>query len=403
MKAPAPRRAAENYNLTINAGFLGYVVQAIVNNFVPLLFLQLQSEFGISLSKITLLITFNFGIQLLIDLTSAVFVDRIGYRASMIIANAAAAAGLILLTILPGVFADPFAGILISVMVYAVGGGLLEVVVSPVVEACPTENHEAAMSLLHSFYCWGHVLVVIVSTLFFSFVGIESWRTLALLWTIIPIADLLIFTVCPVGTLTEEGERGATFKELAGNKIFWLLMLMMICSGASEQAVSQWASTFAEQGLGITKTLGDLLGPMMFAVMMGTSRTIYGKLGDRMDLHRFMSVCAGLCLLSYAVIVLVPNPFVALIGCALTGFSVGIFWPGTFSLGSNSIRGGGTLMFAMFALAGDIGCLGGPTAAGAVASLCGDNLKAGIGAAVVFPVLMAVGIFLEKRMRGLRK
>lgn len=393
---------SENWQLTINGCFLGYVVQAVVNNFVPLLFLHFQSEFGIPLSQITLLITLNFGIQLLIDFASSGFVDRIGYRASMILANVTAAAGLALLTVLPSLLPDAFAGILISVMVYAVGGGLLEVLVSPVMETCPSENKEAAMSLLHSFYCWGHVLVVLLSTFFFTFVGIDHWRVLALLWTLIPLADLVIFLRCPIGSLIAEGERGLSLRELAGNRLFWVLMLMMVCSGASEQAVSQWASTFAEQGLGVSKTMGDLLGPMLFAALMGTSRAIYGKLGERIDLRKFMSFSTVLCIVSYLIVIFMPNPIISLIGCGLVGFSVGILWPGTFSIGAENIRNGGTVLFAMFALAGDIGCMSGPTIAGEAASLAGENLRVGIAVAIIFPLLMLAGILLEKRLRQAR-
>ena len=387
----------QNFRLTQRACFLGYIVQAVVNNFVPLLFLQFQSEFGIPLSQITLLITFNFGIQLLIDLLSSGFIDRIGYRASMILANLTAVVGLALLTILPGVLPNAFIGILLSVMIYAVGGGLLEVLVSPIMEACPSDNHEAAMSLLHSFYCWGHVLVVLLTTIFFAVIGIAHWRVLALLWTLIPLIDLLLFTRCPIGTLVEEGERGLSMKELAGNRFFWVLMLMMLCAGASEQAVSQWASTFAEQGLGVSKTLGDLLGPMLFAFLMGLSRLLHGKCGGKLDLRNMLLSSAVLCLLSYLIIILSPNPFLSLLGCGLVGFSVGILWPGTFSLGTGALRNGGTLMFAMFALAGDIGCTSGPSIAGAAASAFADNLKVGIGVAIVFPVLMIAGILLERR------
>lgn len=402
MKQNRPVNEKMNYQPTIYASFLGYIVQAVVNNFVPLLFLHFQSEFGIPLSQITLLITFNFGIQLVLDFTSTLFVDKIGYRASMIIANASSIIGFLLLTFLPDVLPSAFVGILISVMIYAVGGGLTEVLISPIVEACPTDNKETAMSLLHSFYCWGHVGVILISTIFFRVVGIDHWRILAALWTIVPAVDLVAFCRVPIAPIVPEGEEGMKLSDLARNKVFWALMLMMLCAGASEQAVSQWASTFAEKGLGITKTLGDLMGPMFFAIMMGTSRAMFAKLGNRMDLRRFFSFSVVLCIASYLMIVFVPNPLLSLLGCGLCGFSVGIFWPGTFSFAAAAIHNGGTAMYAMFALAGDIGCGGGPTFAGAVASAFGENLKIGIGAAIVFPVLMALGLFLEQRLVRMR-
>lgn len=387
----------KDYRKTIYACFLAYIVQAVVNNFVPLLFLTFESQLGVPLSRITFLITFNFGVQLLVDLVSPKFIDRIGYRASMLIANAFAAAGLVLLTVLPFVMKDPFTGLLLAVTVYAVGGGLLEVIVSPIVESCPTDNKEAAMSMLHSFYCWGHVGVVLISTMFFAVFGISAWRTMAVLWALIPLADLIMFTRAPIAPLMEEGETGLTFRKLAGNRLFWTMMVMMLCAGASEQAVSQWASTFAESGLGVSKTLGDLMGPMMFAVLMGTSRVIYGKRGEKMDLKRFMMLSAVMCILSYLMIVFVPSAVAGLLGCALTGFAVGIFWPGTFSLAAKEIRGGGTLMYALFALAGDVGCSGGPTLAGQVAAAFGNDLHRGILAAIVFPAVMGICLLSLRR------
>ena len=387
-----------NYQLTMYACFIGYIVQAIVNNFIPLLFVTFQKQYSIPLSQITLLITLNFGIQLLVDMLSTGFVDRIGYRASVIIAHICAAVGLILLTILPDIMPDPFIGILIPVFIYAIGGGLIEVLISPIIEACPTDNKEQAMSLLHSFYCWGHVGVVLISTLFFSIFGIENWRILALIWAVIPVLNTFLFAAVPIYSLHEEGESGLTLKQLFVSKIFWVMMLMMLCAGASEQAVSQWASTFAEQGLGVSKTIGDLAGPMAFAALMGLSRLIYGKFGGRFDLDRFMQFSCLLCIASYLCISLVPNPVIGLVGCAVCGFSVGIMWPGTFSKASASIRGGGTALFAMLALAGDVGCSGGPTLAGFVSDSLGGDLHKGILAAIAFPILLLIGIRITKKL-----
>ena len=391
-----------NYNHTITACFVGYIVQAIVNNFVPLLFLTFQRDYHIPLSQITLLVTLNFGIQLLVDLVSVAFVDRIGYRASMILAHLMSAAGLILLAVLPDVLPSPFAGILTAVIIYAVGGGLLEVLVSPVVEACPSENKEKAMSLLHSFYSWGQVGVVLISTLFFYAAGIERWKILAVIWAVIPLCNAFVFTKVPIASLIKEGEKGLRVGELFGLKIFWILLVMMICAGASEQAVSQWASAFAEKGLGISKTAGDLAGPMAFAAMMGVSRLFYGKCGDRINLERFMIGSCGLCILSYLGISLLPVPQLSLISCALCGLSVGIMWPGTFSKASAALPKGGTAMFALLALGGDVGCSAGPTVVGMVSGAWNDNLKLGILVSIFFPVLLLASIFLcgKKKSRA---
>ena len=391
----------KRYKRTLTASFIGYIVQAIINNFAPLLFLTFQTSYHIPLSRITLLVTINFGLQLLVDLLSAGLIDLIGIRTSILLAHIFSAAGLLLMTFLPEVLADAFIGLLLSVLVYALGGGLLEVLVSPIVEACPTDNKEKAMSLLHSFYCWGHVGVVLLSTLFFTLFGIQNWKLLAFLWALVPIGNLFLFMTSPIASLEAEDGVKLPLKKLLSLKLFWVLFLLMFCAGACEQAVSQWASSFAEKGLGISKTAGDLAGPMLFAVLMGTSRLIYGKWGDKLNLERFMTYSAILCMLSYLLISLSPLPALSLIGCGLCGFSVGILWPGTFSIGAKNLRGGGTTLFALLALAGDLGCSGGPTYVGFLASAFHDNLKLGILAASLFPLLLLIGLYanhcLQKR------
>ena len=383
------------YQKTVYACFVAYIVQAIVNNFVPLLFLTFQNSYGIPLSRITMLVTLNFGLQLLVDLVAVGFVDRIGYRASMVLAHALSAAGLVLLAVLPELLPSPFLGILLAAGVYAVGGGLLEVLVSPVMEACPSERKEQAMSLLHSFYCWGHVGVVLVSTAFFALFGVGHWRVLALVWALVPLGNMAAFSRVPIAPLMEDGQRGMTIGELARQKIFWVYLLMMLCAGASEQGVSQWASTFAEKGLGVSKAAGDLAGPMTFAVLMGTSRAVYGKYGQKLDLDRFMAGSALLCAAAYLCAALAPGPAMGLLGCAVCGLSVGIMWPGTFSKASAGLPRGGTVLFALMALAGDLGCSGGPTLVGMVSGALGDDLKRGILAGTIFPILLLIGLRLS--------
>ncbi len=387
-----------SYNRTMYACFVGYIVQAVVNNFVPLLFITFQSSYGIPLSKITLLVTVNFLLQLCVDALSVGVVDRVGYRPMAVLAHIFSAAGLILLTVLPELLPDPFAGLLIAMAVYALGGGLLEVLISPIVEACPTDNKEKAMSLLHSFYCWGHVGVVLLSTLFFAIFGVRNWKVLALIWALIPIANGIVFTRVPIAPLISEGERGMTLGELAKSKLFWLFMLAMMCAGASEQSVSQWASAFAETGLGVGKTLGDLMGPMFFALMMGLARAIYGKYGERIKLEKFMLGSCLLCVAAYLIVTLSPWPVLGLMGCGICGFSVGIFWPGTFSMASASMRRGGTALFCMLALAGDLGCSAGPTVVGMVSSAASDNLKIGILAAIAFPIVLTACVRIRKKL-----
>ena len=382
-----------NYNQTIIACFIAYIVQAIVNNFAPLLFLTFSTSFGIPLSKITFLVTVNFGIQLLVDLSSVYFVDKIGYKKSVIIAHILAVIGLMLLGILPKII-DPFIGLLIAVFFYAIGGGLIEVVISPIVEACPSDNKEKAMSLLHSFYCWGQVAVVLISTLFFYVFSIDNWPTLAFIWALIPLCNIFFFIKVPVPSLLAEDEKGMTTIELFKNKLFWLLLLLMALAGACEQAVSQWASTFAESGLGVSKTVGDLLGPMFFAIMMGSSRTIYGKFGEKLPLMKCMILTSILCLFSYLLLSFSSSAIVGLLAMGIAGFSVGLLWPGTFSLASKALPKGGTALFALLALGGDLGCSGGPTFVGLFSDV---SIKNGMRHALIFPIILIIGLLILKQ------
>ena len=378
---------------------MGYITQAIVNNFAPLLFVTFQKSFDISLEKIGYLVTVNFCIQLFVDFIAAKFVDKIGYRISIVAAHLFAGTGLILMGVLPFAFADPYMGLICAIVFYSIGGGLIEVLISPIVEACPTDKKSAAMSLLHSFYCWGHVAVILLTTLFFVTAGIENWRILSALWAVIPLANAVYFCFVPINTLVD-CEKSAPIKELFKSKLFWILILLMICSGASEQGMSQWSSAFAETGLKVSKTLGDLLGPCMFAVMMGVSRVFYAAFSGRLKLMKFISVSCVFCVIGYLVSALSPVPALALVGCGICGLSVGILWPGVFSLAAERAPTGGTAMFAFLALAGDLGCSSGPTLVGIVSSAFNDNLRAGFLAAIAFPVALIIGIMMLKRTKS---
>ena len=382
----------KGYRWTVNACFIGYIIQAIVNNFVPLLFLTFQSSYGIPLSRITLLITVNFAVQLMVDLASVSFVDRIGYRVSLLIAHAASALGLVGLVILPRVLPDAYAGLFVSVVCYAVGGGLLEVLVSPVMESCPTKNKEKAMSMLHSFYCWGHVIVVIVTTLFFAVFGRTWWKVLCALWALLPVCNALYFGRVPIRSLNEEQEP-MPWRGMFSEKLFLIFVLLMLCAGASEQAMSQWASVFAESGLQMPKEAGDLAGPCMFVALMGVSRLTYARFSDRISLKRFMLGSSVLCIVSYVLAVFSENPVLGLAGCGLCGLSVGILWPGTYSLASRSLPGGGTAMFAFLALAGDLGCTLGPTVVGMASAGIG-SIQGGLLTAIFFPGMLLLGVVL---------
>ncbi len=389
----------KNYRKTLIACYLGFITQAITGNFVPLLFLTLHREFQISLGQIALIPTVFFLTQLAVDLFCARFVDQIGYRVSIVSSAVCAAAGLAGLAVLPDLTADPFVGVLICVFVYAVGSGLIEVLCSPIVEACPFERKEAVMSLLHSFYCWGSVGVVALSTLFFAVFGMARWRVLALLWALVPLYNCFNFATCPIETLVDEG-KGLSIGALFRLPLFWTAIVLMVCAGASELAMGQWASAFAESALGLSKTVGDLLGPCLFAVSMGLCRLFYGKWGEKIPLRGFMIGSGLLCLGCYLASSLSPAPVLGLLGCIVCGFSVGILWPGTISISSKRIPLGGTAMFALLAMAGDLGGAIGPALVGWVSQAVGDDLRAGLRAGCVFPVVLIVSLVLLGKMSG---
>lgn len=386
---------AKNYKKTLIACYLGFITQAIVANFAPLLFLKFHNDFGIPMGKIALISAVFFFTQLVVDLFCAKFVDRIGYRKSVVASEVLAALGLIGLAVLPASLPNPYIGILISVMVYACGSGLIEVLVSPITEACPFDNKESVMSLLHSFYCWGSVGVILLSTIFFAIFGTDSWRVVACMWALVPLYNIYNFMTCPIEHLTEEGD-GLGIRSLFKLPMFWVAIVLMICAGASELSMAQWASAYAESALGLSKSLGDLAGPCLFAVAMGICRTFYGKYGGKIELLKFMVASGILCLACYLAASLSTNPIFGLIGCIVCGFSVGIMWPGTISISSKKIPMGGTAMFALLAMAGDLGGSIGPSVVGFVTQHTGDNLQAGMLAGCVFPIVLVVSACILK-------
>lgn len=387
------------YRHTIVAGCIGFLVQAIVNNFAPLLFLTFQDTYGFSTGQIASLITVNFCFQLLVDFASTYFVPRLGLRACLVAAHLFSAVGLCGMAVLPSIL-PPYAGMLTAVLLYAAGSGLIEVAASPTVEACPTKNKASIMSMLHSFYCWGVVMTVLLSTLFFVTAGVGNWRWLACLWAALPLVNAVLFCFVPIYTLPGDETHKAPLRSLFSHKIFWLLALLMVTSGAAEQAMAQWASVFAEDALKVTKTVGDLAGPCAFAVLQGTARALYGKFGEKIPLRGFMLGSALLSIACYAVAALSASPVVGLVGCALCGFSVGIMWPGSLSIGSRALPNGGTALFSLLALFGDLGCSSGPGLVSVIADVSGGNMKLGLLGAGIFPLLMAVGLlFLQKKKK----
>lgn len=383
----------KNYKKTLVACYLGFVTQAISANFAPLLFLTFRDNYGITLDKIAIIPLVFYLTQLLVDLAATGFADKIGYRACVVASQVLSAAGLVLMAILPEMLSVPFIGILISVVLYAIGSGLIEVLVSPIVEACPFENKEGMMSLLHSFYCWGATGVVLGSTIFFAVFGVESWKILTFIWALVPLYNTFNFINCPIERLVEDG-KSMGISKLLKTPVFWLMITLMICSGASEATMAQWASAFTEAAIGVSKTVGDLAGPCLFAVFMGISRILYGKFSEKLNLTKVMLVCGIMCACCYLLAALSPWPVFGLAGCALCGLAVGIMWPGSISISSKNCPMGGTAMFAFLALAGDTGAMISPAMVGSLSELAGGNLKTGLLAATVFPLILVFSLLI---------
>ena len=386
----------KSFGSTVFACYVGYVVQAIVINFLPLLYVRLSGEFGITTDKVTVLITVTFALQLTIDALAAGFVDKIGYRRCMVAAHVFAGCGLVLLGVLPYLMKSAYAGVFLSMLVYSTGSGLIEVLISPIVEACPTKNKSAHMSLLHSFYCWGLVVTVLLSTLFFAVFGIDKWRYMAFFWSIVPFVNAVLFSFCPINTVSEEGNT-VPLNKLFSNKRVWAILVLMACAGAAEVGVAQWASDFAERGLGVSKTYGDLLGPCLFAVCMGSARVLYPLFSGRIELKKALMLSGALCVLSYLLLALSPRPWLSLVGSALVGLSVGILWPGFVSLGAAQIKEGGTSLFALMALAGDLGCITGPALVGFIGGAA--SFKTGFLFGAIFPVILVITLAAFKIKR----
>ena len=389
----------KKYKKTLLACYLGFITQAIAANFAPLLFITFYRTYNISFGQLALIPTCFYITQIIVDFACTKFVDKIGYRISIIVSEITSAIGLIGLAFLPDIVSSPFIGIIICTIIYAIGSGLIEVLCSPIIEACPFENKEGMMSLLHSFYCWGSVGVILGSTIFFAIFGLEHWRILSCIWALIPLYNVYNFLTCPIEPIIEDG-KGMTIRELFKTNIFWLLIILMICAGSSEAVIAQWSSAFAESSLNISKSIGDLAGPCGFAFFMGLSRVLYVKLNRKVDLTVFMAFSGLMCFCCYLLAGLANIPILGLIGCMLCGFSVGIMWPGSISISSSILPKGGTTMFAFLALAGDLGGSIGPAIVGNVSQIMGENLQAGILSGIGFPLILAVSALVIRKWRS---
>ncbi|WP_440065484.1 MFS transporter [Streptosporangium sp. OZ121] len=408
------------YDHTRRACYTGYVTQAIVNNLAPLLFIVFQTRYQLPLEMLGRLVLLNFATQLVTDIVAVRFVDRTGYRVPLVLAHILSALGLVLLAVAPAVSPSPYLGLCVAIVVYAVGGGLLEVLVSPVVDALPSpqEGKAAAMSLLHSFYCWGQVAVVAGSTLLLAWIGQDAWQVLPVAWALVPLVNMVAFLRVPLPA-TVPDEHRTSLRALFGAPAFAAAVVLMLCAGAAELTMSQWSSLFAEEGLGVSKVWGDLAGPCLFAVLMGIGRIVYGLWGERIPLVPAMASCGALATVCYLVVCLSSDPVVSLVGCAVCGLAVSLLWPGTFSLAAARFPLGGAAMFGVLAVFGDAGGAAGPWIAGAAADASaaangflsalsaalpgdgGSGLRTGILVATVFPLaVVALTLAYGIRTRG---
>lgn len=396
-----------NYSGTRRACYVGYITQAIVVNLAPIFYLLFQTKFHVSRTQIGQFIFVLFAVQLLVDIISVPIVQKVGYRATCVFAHACAAVGLALLSILPNIM-PPYAGIMIAIVTAAIGSGLIEVLISPIIEALPSDSSRAAMVLLHSFYCWGQASVVLISTLALLALGDDRWNYIPIFWALIPFCNMIAFTRVPLVDI--DGEEPVRFRDLASTPMFILAVIVMVCAGASELAMSQWASYFAEAGLGVTKVVGDLLGPCMFAIFMAVGRTLYGIFGARLSLKRCLIACGIITTASYLLAVFAPFPILSLVGCAFCGFGVSLLWPGMLSLSAERFSGGSTALFALLALGGDFGCSVGPFITGLVSDavsavpafgqMSADMgmsieqlaVKLGLLVVIIFPIFSVIGV-----------
>ncbi len=377
----------KSYKSTKSACYIGYIVQAIVNNFLPILFIVFQKKYGLGYEKLGRIILVNFLIQILSDTITPIIVRAIGYRGCAILCHGLCATGLVMLSVLPTVIGDTYVAILLSVIIYAFGSGIIEVIISPMIELIPTKNKAANMAFLHSFYCWGQAFTVVCTTLLVSVFGFLNWNFIPLIWATVPFINMFFFIKVPVIEPKKETEKIKNNKFFISRE-FICFVVFMLCAGTSEVTMAQWASMFVQQGLGINKVTGDILGPCLFAIAMGIGRVFFGVLSGKFSYRKALVLNNILCFLCYIVVAFCKSPIPCLIACALCGFSVSLSWPGTYSLASARFPNGGTVMFSAFALFGDLGCSLGPWLLGLIADMY--DLQTGFFVCSVFPLVMVI-------------
>lgn len=385
-----------SYKATKISCYAGIANQAVIVNFAPLLFVVFARNFGLTMSQLASIITVNFVAQIIVDVLGVKYISKIGYRKILVSSQITSAIGFILMGILPFIM-DPYWGIIIATICYAIGSGLTEVILSPVIEALPGEGKVSSMTFLHSFYCWGHLYTVLFATLYFNIFGVENWRYLSFYWALLPIITAFVFMKAPIVTLDEKVKEKTRLRDIFSSLTFWIFMILMVSSGAGEQSMAQWASMFAQESLKVSKNVGDILGPSIFALTMAISRILYGKIGEKMGIEKSLILYAGLGIFSFLTATVFKNPYINLLGCGICGFSLGVMWPVVLSFGAKKFPAGGTAIFALFSVAGDIGCSFGPELVARVTEI--TTFKTGLMSGAIFPatILILTSILLIKR------
>lgn len=360
-----------DYRLTIRCCYLGMFVQAIVINLAPILFIPFKEQLGLTFEQLGRLILINFVTQVAFDLIAGATVTRLGVRRMVVAAHILVTLGLWLFAWLPGRLTSPYAGLVIGTIVFSMGGGVLELLLSPIINAVPSERKAADMSLLHSFYAWGQMTVILLTALAVFVLPAGPWRWVAPFWSIVPALGAWGFSRAPIPPFVEE-EKRHRLRELLRVPAFLAAMLGLALAGASEIAISQWISAFAEKALRFPKLLGDLGGVCLFAAALGVGRTWYGLYGHKVCIRTRMIGGALLATVMYVLASLSPWPWVSLLACVMSGLAVSLFWPGLLSLTAVRFPLAGASMFAVLCAAGDMGCALAPWAVG----LCADRVTA---------------------------
>ena len=386
----------QNYKITKYTCYLFYVLQGTLLNLTPLLFVPLMEQYGLSYMKLGALASVNFATQLIVDIVLSKLTDKHRYRISLRLSASAAFIGYMIFAWAPGRLGDPYTWLLIGTVVYSIGAGLMEITISPLIHALPDKAKGKSMAILHSFYAWGVVLTVIVSTSVLAIIGRDKWNFIVTGWLIVPVIGFILSCIMPVPKPESgENERTAGSFRILIKPAFILFLAMIFFGSCAEAVMTQWSSAFLERAVGLDKLIGDIAGMSMFALMLGLCRMASAALDKKISLSTYMMLGTIGAVICYIIVSVSNVAAVSLIFCALTGFMVGMLWPGTLVLAADAFPKAGAWLFAYLAVAGDLGGVFGPWITGAIADRSG--LNAGLGAAAIFPVIGLICMIIYKR------